>query len=66
MPIVSSVIVGARNEEQLRRNLGAVGWSLMPNRWRSWTRPAPLPAPYSHFPYRRQEGFARLDSPMTG
>jgi aryl-alcohol dehydrogenase-like predicted oxidoreductase len=27
-PTVSNVIVGARNEEQLRQNLGAVGWSL--------------------------------------
>jgi aryl-alcohol dehydrogenase-like predicted oxidoreductase len=27
-PTVSSVIVGARNEEQLRKNLGAVGWNL--------------------------------------
>jgi len=27
-PTVSSVIVGARNEEQLKQNLGAVGWSL--------------------------------------
>ena len=27
-PSVSSVIVGARNEEQLRQNLGAVGWKL--------------------------------------
>jgi aryl-alcohol dehydrogenase-like predicted oxidoreductase len=27
-PTVSTVIVGARNEEQLRQNLGAVGWSL--------------------------------------
>ena len=27
-PTVSSVIVGARNEEQLRQNLGAVGWNL--------------------------------------
>src|SRR5262249_20739158 len=25
-PTVSSVIIGARNEEQLRQNLGAVGW----------------------------------------
>jgi aryl-alcohol dehydrogenase-like predicted oxidoreductase len=29
-PTVSSVIVGARNEEQLRQNLGAIGWSLTP------------------------------------
>jgi aryl-alcohol dehydrogenase-like predicted oxidoreductase len=27
-PSVSSVIIGARNEEQLRQNLGATGWSL--------------------------------------
>jgi aryl-alcohol dehydrogenase-like predicted oxidoreductase len=27
-PTVSNVIVGARNEEQLKQNLGAVGWNL--------------------------------------
>jgi aryl-alcohol dehydrogenase-like predicted oxidoreductase len=27
-PSVASVIIGARNEEQLRQNLGAVGWTL--------------------------------------
>jgi len=27
-PSVATVIVGARNEEQLRQNLGAVGWTL--------------------------------------
>ncbi len=27
-PTVSSVIMGARNEEQLRQNLGAAGWNL--------------------------------------
>jgi aryl-alcohol dehydrogenase-like predicted oxidoreductase len=27
-PTVSSVIIGARNEEQLRQNLAAVGWNL--------------------------------------
>jgi aryl-alcohol dehydrogenase-like predicted oxidoreductase len=29
-PSVSSVIIGARTEEQLRQNLGAVGWALTP------------------------------------
>lgn len=29
-PTVSTVIIGARNEEQLRQNLGAVGWTLTP------------------------------------
>jgi aryl-alcohol dehydrogenase-like predicted oxidoreductase len=27
-PSISTIIVGARNEEQLRQNLGAVGWNL--------------------------------------
>jgi aryl-alcohol dehydrogenase-like predicted oxidoreductase len=27
-PTVSNVIVGARNEDQLRQNLGAIGWNL--------------------------------------
>ena len=25
---VANIIIGARNEEQLRQNLGAVGWNL--------------------------------------
>jgi aryl-alcohol dehydrogenase-like predicted oxidoreductase len=29
-PTVSTVIIGARNEEQLCQNLGAVGWNLGP------------------------------------
>ena len=29
-PTVATVIIGARNEEQLRENLGAVGWTLTP------------------------------------
>jgi aryl-alcohol dehydrogenase-like predicted oxidoreductase len=29
-PSVSTAIIGARDEEQLRQNLGAVGWELTP------------------------------------
>jgi aryl-alcohol dehydrogenase-like predicted oxidoreductase len=29
-PSVSTIIIGARDEEQLRQNLGAVGWNLTP------------------------------------
>ena len=29
-PTVSTVIIGARNEEQLRQNIAAVGWNLTP------------------------------------
>jgi aryl-alcohol dehydrogenase-like predicted oxidoreductase len=29
-PTVSNVIIGARNEEQLKQNIGAIGWHLTP------------------------------------
>ena len=29
-PTVSTIIIGARNEEQLRQNLGSIGWELTP------------------------------------
>ncbi|HAJ90996.1 MAG TPA: aldo/keto reductase [Rhodospirillaceae bacterium] len=29
-PTISNIVVGARNEEQLIQNLGAIGWSLSP------------------------------------
>jgi aryl-alcohol dehydrogenase-like predicted oxidoreductase len=29
-PTIANIIIGARNEEQLRQNLGAVGWNLDP------------------------------------
>ena len=30
-PTVANIVVGARNEEQLKQNLGAIGWSLTPD-----------------------------------
>lgn len=64
-PTVSSVIVGARNEEQLRQNLGAVGWTLTPDQIAKLDAASVVTAPYPHFPYRRQEGFARLNPPAV-
>ncbi|MEX4005759.1 aldo/keto reductase [Neoaquamicrobium sediminum] len=64
-PTVSSVIIGARNEEQLRQNLGAVGWSLTPEQIARLDAASEVTAPYPHFPYRRQEGFARLNPPAV-
>ena len=65
-PTVSSVIVGARNEEQLRQNLGAVGWNLAPEQVAKLDEASTVTAPYPHFPYRRQEGFARINPPIAG
>jgi aryl-alcohol dehydrogenase-like predicted oxidoreductase len=64
-PTVSSVIIGARNEEQLRQNLGAVGWSLTQEQIGKLDEASAVTAAYPYFPYRRQEGFARLNPPAV-
>ncbi|MEU7556039.1 aldo/keto reductase [Streptomyces sp. NPDC044571] len=64
-PTVSSVIIGARNEEQLRQNLGAVGWTLTPEQMARLDAASSRTAPYPYFPYQRQEGFARLNPPVV-
>ncbi|MFL5010939.1 aldo/keto reductase [Rhizobium sp.] len=64
-PTVSSVIIGARNEEQLRQNLDAVGWSLSKAQIERLDAVSAVTAPYPYFPYRRQEGFARLNPPIV-
>ncbi|MGX2997300.1 aldo/keto reductase [Streptomyces sp. JNUCC 64] len=65
-PTVSSVIIGARDEEQLRQNLGAVGWTLTPDQRARLDAASDKTAPYPYFPYYRQEGFARLAPPLGG
>ncbi|MFF4365387.1 aldo/keto reductase [Streptomyces sp. NPDC001594] len=60
-PTVSSVIIGARNEEQLRQNLGALDWTLTADQMARLDAASHRPAPYPYFPYERQEGFARLN-----
>jgi aryl-alcohol dehydrogenase-like predicted oxidoreductase len=60
-PTVSTVIIGARNEAQLRENLGAVGWTLSPEHLAALdavSRPA-IPYPYWH-----QSGFERNSPPV--
>ncbi|MGO4832687.1 aldo/keto reductase [Rhizobiaceae sp. 2RAB30] len=64
-PTVSSVIIGARDETQLRQNLGSVGWSLTPDQIARLDAASTVTAPYPYFPYRRQEGFARLNPPAV-
>ncbi len=53
-PTVSTVIIGARNEEQLRQNLGAVGWSLTPAQVAVLDQASATPLTY---PYFHQRGF---------
>ena len=54
-PTVANIIIGARNEEQLRQNLGAVGWNLTDTqiaRLNAASEVSPI------YPYRHQRQFA--------
>ncbi len=62
-PTVANIIVGARNEEQLRQNLGAVGWNLTPAQVAVLDKASDTQKPY---PYWHQAQFAeRNPSPVS-
>jgi aryl-alcohol dehydrogenase-like predicted oxidoreductase len=54
-PTVATVVIGARNEEQLRQNLGAVGWNLSAEQV---ARLDAASATTKAYPYWHQSGFA--------
>jgi aryl-alcohol dehydrogenase-like predicted oxidoreductase len=60
-PTVASIIVGARNEEQLRQNLGAVGWNLTPAQIVRLDAASEVTLAY---PYWHQRQFARNPKPV--
>jgi aryl-alcohol dehydrogenase-like predicted oxidoreductase len=59
-PSVASVIIGARNEEQLRQNLGAVGWNLTAAQVGKLDAASAVTLAY---PYWHQRGFAERNPP---
>jgi aryl-alcohol dehydrogenase-like predicted oxidoreductase len=61
-PTVSSVIIGARNEEQLRQNLGAVGWSLTPEQIEKLDAVSAVTPSYPYW-HQRQTSLPRNPSP---
>ena len=58
---VSTVIIGARNEEQLRQNLGAVGWKLTPEQIAKLDAASDVTPAY---PYWHQRSFERNPPPV--
>ncbi len=64
-PTVSSVIIGARNEVQLRDNLGAIEWSLTTEQIAQLNAASDVMPAYPYYPYRTQQGFARLNPPSV-
>jgi len=62
-PTVSTVIIGARNEAQLRDNLGATGWSLTQEQIKRLDQASDVMPAYPYYPYRIERGFGRLNPP---
>ena len=62
-PTVSSVIVGARNEEQLRQNLGAVGWKLSAEQVAALDRASATQKAYPY--WHQQSTFAERSPPAV-
>ncbi|MDB6093940.1 MAG: oxidoreductase [Verrucomicrobia bacterium] len=60
-PTVANVIIGARNEEQLRQNLGAVGWNLTKEQIAKLDAASETPRAY---PYWHQAQFERNPPPV--
>jgi aryl-alcohol dehydrogenase-like predicted oxidoreductase len=61
-PSVSSVIIGARTIEQLRDNLGAVGWKLTPEQMAALDAAS---APSPPYPYWHQLEFVERNPFLT-
>jgi aryl-alcohol dehydrogenase-like predicted oxidoreductase len=62
-PTVSTVIIGARNEQQLRDNLGAVGWRLTADQV---ARLDQVSDPGLAYPYWHQSGFRDRNPVLVG
>ncbi|WP_396617513.1 aldo/keto reductase [Lysobacter soli] len=60
-PTVSTIVIGARNEEQLKQNLGAVGWNLTPEQVAVLDEASAVTPAY---PYWHQRTFERNPSPV--
>ena len=50
-PTVSTVLIGARNEQQLRQNLDAVGWNLSSEQVEKLDAASAVTPPYPYYPY---------------
>ncbi len=61
-PTIASAIFGARNEAQLRDNLGAVGWSLTEGEVRRLEKASETPEPY---PYWHQHKYGAERNPYV-
>lgn len=63
-PTVSTVLIGARTEEQLQQNLGAVGWQLSADQIARLDAASRVEPPYPYYPYWRGQFSERSPLPV--
>jgi aryl-alcohol dehydrogenase-like predicted oxidoreductase len=63
-PTVASVLIGARNEAQLRDNLGAVGWQLTAEQVNALDQASAVAPPYPYYPYWNGQLAERTPPPV--
>jgi aryl-alcohol dehydrogenase-like predicted oxidoreductase len=63
-PTVSSILIGARNEQQLRQNLGAIGWALTREQIARLDAASAVTPPYPYYPYWNGQ-FAERNRPAV-
>ena len=63
-PTVSTVLIGARNEAQLRQNLGAIGWTLTREQVMRLDAASAVTPPYPYYPYWNGQ-FAERNPPAV-
>ena len=63
-PTVSTVLIGARDEAQLRDNLGAVGWALDATQVAALDAASATPPPYPYYPYWNGQFAERTPPPV--
>ena len=62
-PTVATILIGARDEKQLRENLGAVGWSLSPAQVAALDAASAVMPPYPYYPYWNNAAFTERNPP---
>lgn len=58
-PTVATIIIGARNEEQLKQNFGAIGWNLSIDQVKKLDKASEV---YPAYPYWHQRQFPMLNA----
>jgi aryl-alcohol dehydrogenase-like predicted oxidoreductase len=64
-PTVATVLIGARNEQQLRDNLGAVGWNLTAEQIGVLDAASAVTPPYPYYPYWKGQFAERTPTPVA-